>query len=60
MKLKGYIDQKDITGKSTETKKLPTNVQVGTMVEGDPFQAVKIRKSKKEASVVDYYLKKDK
>ncbi len=30
------------------------------MIEGDPFQAVKIRNMKKQASVVDYYLKKDK
>jgi hypothetical protein len=47
LKLKGFIDQKDITAKSTEIKKLPTKVQVGTMIEGDPFQAVKIRNMKK-------------
>jgi hypothetical protein len=43
LKLKGYIDQKDITGKSTEIKKLPSKVQVGTVIEGDPIVASKIR-----------------
>ena len=60
LKLKGYIDPKDITGKSTEIKKLPGKVQVGTMIEGDPFESVKIRKQKKNDSVVDYFLSKDK
>jgi hypothetical protein len=32
LKLKGYIDQRDITGKNTEIKKLPGKVQVGTVI----------------------------
>lgn len=47
LKLKGYIDPRDITSKSTEIKKLPTKVQVGTIIEGDPIQASKIRNKKK-------------
>jgi len=47
LKLKGYIDQRDITGKSTEIKKLPSKVQVGTMIDGDPIVAGKIRNKKK-------------
>lgn len=60
MKLKGYIDQKDITGKATEIKHLPKQVQVGTVIEGDPVVASKIRLKKKEASFSDYFLKMDK
>ena len=59
LKLKGYIDQKDITGKSTEIRKLPSRVQVGTVVEGDPILASKIRMRKPEASFADYFLRVD-
>ena len=59
LKLKGYIDQKDITGKSTEIKKLPSRVQVGTVIEGDPILASKIRMKKQESSFADYFLKVD-
>lgn len=59
LKLKGYIDPKDITGKSTEIRKLPSKVQVGTIIEGDPILASKIRIKKKEASFTDYFLKLD-
>lgn len=47
LKLKGYVDQRDITGKSTEIKKLPSKVQVGTIIEGDPIMATKLRLHKK-------------
>jgi hypothetical protein len=60
LKLKGYINPKDITGKSTEIKKLPTKVQVATVIEGDPIIATKIRIKKKEPSFADYFLKLDK
>lgn len=59
LKLKGYIDQKDITGKSTEIKKLPSKVQVGTVIEGDPIVASKIRVRKGQSSFADYFLKED-
>ena len=59
MKLKGYIDPRDITSKSTEIKKLPTKVQVGTMIEGDPIQASKLRNKKKNNEFIDYFLSKD-
>ena len=43
-------------------KKLPTKVQVGKMIEGDPFLAHKrrISQSKKEMTLSDYYLELDK
>lgn len=47
MKLKGYIDPRDITSKATELKKLPTNVQVGVMIDGDPIQSAKMKNKKK-------------
>jgi hypothetical protein len=47
LKLKGFVDQRDITGKSTEMKKLPSKVQVGTIIEGDPIIASKLRLHKK-------------
>jgi len=47
LKLKGFVDQRDITGKSTEIKKLPSKVQVGTIIEGDPIIASKIRLQKR-------------
>jgi|688.fasta_scaffold214657_3 hypothetical protein len=59
LKLKGYIDQKDVTGKSTEIKKLPSKVQVGTIIEGDPFKSAKIRNKKQAPSFTDYFLKVD-
>ena len=60
MKLKGYFDPKDITGKNTEIKKLPSKVQVGTIIEGDPIKASKMRLKRREASFADYFLKMDK
>lgn len=59
LKLKGYINQRDITGKSTEIRKLPNKVQVGTMIEGDPILKTKIRSTKKHSSVIDYFLELD-
>lgn len=59
LKLKGYVDQRDITGKSTEIKKLPSKVQVGTIIEGDPIMATKLRLHKKQNSFTDYFLKLD-
>jgi len=59
LKLKGYIDPRDITSKATEIKKLPTNVQVGTMIEGDPIEASKSRNKKKTNEFIDYFLSKD-
>jgi hypothetical protein len=59
LKLKGFIDQKDITGKSTEIKKLPSKVQVGTMIEGDPIVASKIRLKKRQNNFIDQFLKLD-
>ena len=59
LKLKGYIDQKDVTGKSTEIKRIPKNVQVGTVIEGDAIYASKIRMKKQVTSYTDYYLKLD-
>ena len=59
LKLKGYIDPRDITSKATEIKKLPTNVQVGTMIEGDPIQASKMRNKKKNNDFIDYFITKD-
>jgi hypothetical protein len=59
LKLKGYIDPKDITGKSTEIRKLPSKVQVGTVIEGDPIVASKIRLRKQEANFADYFIKLD-
>jgi hypothetical protein len=47
LKLKGYIDPRDISSKATEIKKLPTNIQVGYMIEGDPIEASKKRNKKK-------------
>lgn len=60
LKLKGYIDQKDITGKGTEMKKLPSKVQVGRVIEGDPIVASKIRLQKREKGFTDYFLELDK
>lgn len=59
LKLKGYIDQRDITAKNTEIKKLPSKVQVGTVIEGEPIVASKIRLRKQEKSFTDYFLKLD-
>lgn len=59
LKLKGYIDQRDITAKNTEIKKLPSKVQVGTVIEGEPIVASKIRLRKQEKSFADYFLKLD-
>ncbi len=59
LKLKGYIDQKDITGKNTEIKKLPSKVQVGTIIEGEPTLASKARLRRRESSFVDYFLRMD-
>lgn len=58
--MKGYIDQKDITGKNTEMKKLPDKVQVGTIIEGEPTVKAKIRMRKEAPSFADYFLKMDK
>lgn len=43
-------------------KKLPAKVQVGKMIEGDPFLAHKrrISQNKKEMTLTDYYLELDK
>ena len=60
LKLKGYIDPRDITGKATELKKLPDRVQVGVMIDGDPVQASKIRNKKKDNSFIDFFLTRDK
>ena len=60
LKLKGFIDPKDITGKNTEIKKMPSKVQVGTVIEGEPVIASKIRMRKQENSFADYFLKLDK
>ena len=60
LKLKGFLDRKDITGKNTEIKKLPTKVQVGTMIEGDPIMASKIRSKKQDKSFADYFIQQDK
>lgn len=49
LKLKGYMDKRNITGKNQELKNLPSKIQVGKMIEGDPFIAAKqkIRQKKK-------------
>jgi hypothetical protein len=61
LKLKGYMDRRNITGKNTELKKLPSKIQVGRMIEGDPFLAAKakFREKKKEMNLTDYYLQMD-
>lgn len=60
LKLKGYIDPKDITGKNTELRKITNKVQVGTVIEGEPIIASKIRMKRQETSFADYFLKMDK
>ena len=50
LKLKGYVDRADFKSKNVEIKKLPSKVQVGRMIDGDPFLAAKnskIRNKKK-------------
>jgi len=54
------LDPKDITGKNTELKKISNKVQVGTVIEGEPIVASKIRMRKQESSFTDYFLKLDK
>jgi len=58
LKLKGYMDRRNITGKNTELKKLPSKIQVGRMIEGDPSFAAKakVREKKKQMTLTDYYL----
>lgn len=55
------MDRRNITGKNTELKKLPSKIQVGRMIEGDPFLAAKakFREKKKEMNLTDYYLQMD-
>lgn len=62
LKLKGYLDRKNLTGKNQELKKLPSKIQVGRMIEGDPFILAnkRISNKKKEKSLVDYYMELDK
>lgn len=43
LKLKGYMDRKNLSGNNQELKKLPSKVQVGKMIEGDPFLAAKAK-----------------
>lgn len=40
-------------------KKLPSKVQVGTVIEGDPIISSKIRLRKQEPNFTDYFLKMD-
>ena len=63
LKLKGYVDRADFKSKNVEMKKLPSKVQVGRMIEGDPFLAVKNRKiknKKMEMELSQYYVDLDK
>ncbi len=52
------MDRRNITGKNTELKKLPSKIQVGRMIEGDPSFAAKakVREKKKQMTLTDYYL----
>ena len=61
LKLKGYMDRRNLAGRNSELKKLPSKVQVGRMIEGDPFLSRgKIKQRKQEMSLTDYYLDLDK
>ena len=55
------MDRRNITGKNTELKKLPSRIQVGRMIEGDTFLVAKakFREKKKEMNLTDYYLQMD-
>jgi hypothetical protein len=59
LKLKGYMDRRNITGNNSELKRLPSKVQVGKMIEGDPFIASKIKSINKEKTLTDYYCQID-
>lgn len=63
LKLKGYVDRADFRSKNVEIKKLPSKVQVGRVIDGDPFTASKnkkIRKANKDMSLTDYIIDMDK
>ena len=54
LKLKGYVDRADFRSKNVEIKKLPSKVQVGRVIDGDPYTASKnkkIRKANKDMSL---------
>jgi hypothetical protein len=62
LKLKGYMDRRNITGHNLEMQKVPERVQVGRMVEGEPWMEGKGRKGGKggkEMGLVEYYLEMD-
>lgn len=62
LKLKGYLDRTNTTAKNGQLRKLPSKIQVGKMIEGDPFKAAKgrIRQNNKQMNLTEYYLDLDK
>ena len=61
LKLKGYIDRRNISGNNQELKILPSKVQVGRMIDGESFMSRgKIKARKEDMSLTDYFVDLDK